>query len=67
MDLSELNALVPSANNIKNKFSETLAKSFTLIKNNNGPKIDPCGTLVTFLNLQHPKPKIKWLLLFYHK
>ena len=36
--------LVSSANLIASKFLRQLLKSLTYTKNNNGPKIEPCGT-----------------------
>ena len=36
--------LVSSANIVGSKISDPRFKSLTLIKNNDGPNIDPCGT-----------------------
>ena len=39
-----INKLLSSANNIGNVHSQTEARSFMYIRNNRGPRIDPCGT-----------------------
>ena len=39
-----MNMLVSSANNIGNKASETIDRSFIYNRNSKGPKMDPCGT-----------------------
>ena len=44
MSLSPKNRFVSSANIIVFNKLESLARSFMYIKNNSGPRIDPCGT-----------------------
>ena len=39
-----IRTVVSSANNMENKFSDTLAKSLIYKINNKGPSMDPCGT-----------------------
>ena len=50
------NIFESSAKNSEKTLEETLLRSLIYIKNNNGPRMDPCGTPQTILPLDDVAP-----------